>query len=149
MELVELSDFDQKKINNLLNMSVRCIRQFQDSRYQKEYNVYLIETTSQVEFVVKKISFNEYLVNNILSRHIKASIIPKVEKLIHTKDEYWLLVDYIEGDNLSCLKEEHIHQMGVSLSLISSYFHANQNLIKKLSPSFEEQLESKKIGYSN
>ncbi|MEG2707567.1 MAG: hypothetical protein RR968_00390, partial [Vagococcus sp.] len=139
MELVELRDFDQKKINNLLNMSVRCIRQFQDSHYQKEYNVYLVETTSQGKFVLKKISFNEYLINDILSQHIHVPIIPKVEKLIHTKDEYWLLVDYIEGDNLSYLKEEQINQMGTSLSLISSYFHTNQNLLKKLLPSFEEQ----------
>lgn len=143
MDYVDISKANQNKFICLIGEEIKDIKQFYDSHYEKEYDVYLIETVSKEKSVLKKVSLNEYTVNKMLKNSQINSMIPNIFNLIQCEDDYWLFSEYIEGENLTVLNTQHIKGISSSLATISSYFYLNRGELYDLSPSFDEQLENK------
>lgn len=142
MNFTNVNEQDKDTFNQLLNGDIKTIQRFEDSQFEKKYDVYLVETHSSVKGVLKKISLNEYVINNILKDNLSDPILPVIYELIQSKDGYWLFSEYIEGDDLRVLKPEHVEKLSASLAKICSYFYLNKKLLTSLTPTVDEQLQS-------
>lgn len=120
MELIDINEAEKIKLNQLLNNNLKTIKQFTDTQFDKKYTAYLIETCSGLQAVLKKISLNEYVINNILKENINNSIMPISYELIQSDNDYWLLSEYIKGNDLSVLDSFYIDNLSQSLAEISS-----------------------------
>lgn len=143
MDFIDVSESDKNSFENLLNKRIKSIKQFHDTHFEKKYDVYLVELNSKTKAVLKKISLNEYTVNNILKENIIDTVIPTIYELIQFDKEYWLLSEYISGESLSILESNHVKNISLSIANISNFFYENIFLLNKLSPVFDEQLENK------
>ncbi|MGY3751070.1 aminoglycoside phosphotransferase family protein [Vagococcus acidifermentans] len=135
---------DKHTIESLANQTIKTFSPITDSRLEKTYNVFLLVTTENKKFILKKITRNEYSLNRILQKHNQFRIMPAIRQTAKDSEgNWWMTTDYVAGDNLSILNPAAAELLGEALAELVSYFWSNPQPLKNISPSIDDQIAAK------
>lgn len=92
-----------------------------DPELDKTYDTYLL-TFDNKKCVLKKSTKNEVASNKILSSKKNLFSVPKLLKVYKNDKTDWILIEYVEGNDLQILDKNSAILTGKALAQIASYF---------------------------